>query len=167
MGHRHGSSGAAARRRSFARRPARPLHEASIELEVPFHDVDALGVVWHGHYYRYLELARTQLLRSRGLDAGDLVGPRYRFLVVESGCRHVSPLRYRDRVRVSAWLRDIEHRIFVAYEVANLTAGRRAARAHTTLAITAKDGKMLLRTPQAIHDRLVVNPPEKPGTTAP
>ena len=47
-----------------ARRGQR-LHETSVEIEVPFHDVDALRIVWHGHYYKYLELARTQLLRSR------------------------------------------------------------------------------------------------------
>ncbi len=162
-----GSSTAAARRRSFARRPAQHLHEASIDFEVPFYDVDALGVVWHGHYYKYLELARTQLLRARGLDAGDLVGPRYRFLVIESACRHTSPLRYGDRVRVTAWLRDVEHRIFVAYEVTNLTASRRAARAHTILATTDKNGKMLLRTPRAIRDGLVADPPGMPGTPAP
>src|SRR5262245_2269193 len=159
----NGWSGAAARRRSVARRPAERLEEVSIELEVPFHDVDALGIVWHGHYYKYLELARTRLLRARGLDAGDLVGPRYRFLVIESACRHASPLRYGDRLRVSAWLRDFEHRIFVAYEVTNLSTGRRAARAHTILATTDKHGKMLLRTPRAIRDRLVADPP---GTSA-
>jgi YbgC/YbaW family acyl-CoA thioester hydrolase len=157
------SSGAAARRRSATRRPAQRLHEASIEFEVPFHDVDALGVVWHGHYYKYLELARTRLLRARGLDAGDLVGPRYRFVAIESACRHASPLRYGDRVRVTAWLRDVEHRIFVAYEVTNLTTGRRAARAHTILATTDRGGNLLLRTPRAIRERLGA---DLPGASA-
>ena len=26
----------------------------SVELEVPFHDVDSLHIVWHGHYYKSL-----------------------------------------------------------------------------------------------------------------
>ena len=26
---------------------------ASVELEVPFHDVDMMEVAWHGHYVRY------------------------------------------------------------------------------------------------------------------
>ena len=41
--------------------------QVEVELEVPFHDVDMLQLVWHGHYYKYFELARTQLLRQRGL----------------------------------------------------------------------------------------------------
>ena len=126
---------------------------AAIEIEIPFHDVDALGVVWHGHYYKYLELARTRLLRERGLDAGDLIGPRYRFLVIESKCRHGFPLHYRDQIRVTARFRDLQHRLFIAYEITNLTHGRRAARAHTILATLDRDGRMLLETPEEIRQR--------------
>ncbi len=62
------SSGHALRPYWGERRGMPRLHETSIEFEVPFHDVDALRVVWHGHYYKYLELARTALFRSSGLD---------------------------------------------------------------------------------------------------
>jgi acyl-CoA thioester hydrolase len=110
--------------------------------------------VWHGHYYKYLELARTALLRGCGLDGGDLAGSGYRFVVIESRCRHVHPLRYADRVRVTARLRDLRHRIAIRYEVANLTAGRCAARAETVLATTTAEGRLLLETPPAILRRL-------------
>ena len=130
------------------------LHESKIELEIPFHDVDVLGVVWHGHYYKYLELARTKLLRSIGLDAGDLIGPRYRFLVIESRCRYAFPLYYGDRARVCAWLRDVKNRIFIAYEVTNLSHQRRAARGHTVLTTLNAEGRMLLETPDAILKRI-------------
>jgi acyl-CoA thioester hydrolase len=126
------------------------LHETSIELEVPFHDVDALHVVWHGHYYKYFELARTKLLRGLGLDQGELIGPRYRFLVVESRCRYAFPLRYGERARVTAWLRDVRNRVLVAYEVTNLSHGRRAARGHTALATLDREGRLLLETPGEI-----------------
>jgi len=136
-------------------RPRRArLHETSVELEVPFHDVDMLGVVWHGHYLKYFELARTALLRSRNLDAADLIGPRYRFVVIESRCRHGFALRYGDRVRATAWLGDTARRIVVHYELHNLSAGRRAARGRTALATLGEDGQLLLRTPGPILERL-------------
>ena len=91
---------------------------------MPLHDVDLLGVVWHGNYYKYLELARTRLLRTRGLDAGDLIGKRYRFYVIESRCRHTFPLRYGDQARVTAWVRDTRHRVLIAYEVISRYAFR-------------------------------------------
>ena len=130
------------------------LREVRIELEVPFHDIDGLGIVWHGHYYKYLELARTKLLRSVGLDAGDVIGPRYRFVIVESHCRYTSALRYGDGVRVAAWFGDYRHRIRILYDVTNVATGRRAARGHTILATTDLDGRLLLETPPGIVERI-------------
>lgn len=129
--------------------------ETCVELDVPFHDVDPLGVVWHGHYYKYFELARTRLLRERGLDAGELIGPRFRFYVIESRCRHSFPLRYGERARVAAWVRDSRHRVHIQYEITNLAHGRRAARGFTSLATLDAEENLLLETPDEIQRRLL------------
>ena len=31
-------------------------------IEIPFHDVDAAEIAWHGHYAKYFEIARCKLL---------------------------------------------------------------------------------------------------------
>jgi acyl-CoA thioester hydrolase len=129
------------------------LRETCIEHEVPFHDVDLTNRVWHGHYYKYLELARTALFRASGLDDDTLIPKRFSLYVIETRCRYVAPLRYRDRIRVSAWFRDVERRLCVGYEVTNLSLERRSARAHTILA-TVEDGRMLLETPREILSRI-------------
>lgn len=129
-------------------------HETVVELEVPFHDVDPLGVVWHGHYYKYMELARAKLLTPLGLDGDELLATGYRLYVIESKCRYVFPLRYRDRVRVSAWIRETENRLLVAFELFNLTHDRRTARGHTILATTDGEGNLLMETPRVLLDRL-------------
>src|SRR5688572_22694401 len=130
------------------------LREVSVEHEVPFHDVDALRAVWHGHYFKYFELARTQLLRAVALDAGELIGGRYQFVVIDSRCRHGGPLRYGDRMRISAWFGDLHRRIHIGYEVWNLTLGRRAARGHTVLATLDREGGLLFETPEEILRRI-------------
>jgi len=81
-------------------RDEKRLHALSIDLEVPFHDVDGLQVVWHGHYLKYFELARTALMRSRHLDVQDLTALGYRQLVVETQCRHTFPCATAS---ASAW----------------------------------------------------------------
>jgi acyl-CoA thioester hydrolase len=131
-----------------------PAHRIEIDLEVPFHDVDALHVVWHGHYYKYFELARTALFRSRQLDVPDMVQLGYKLVVIESKCRHTYPLRYGDTFRVSAWFKEIEYRLHVAFEVHNLTAQRRAAKGHTILATLDPAGNLLLATPATMLARL-------------
>jgi len=131
------------------------LRETSVELQVPFRHVDMLGVSWHGHYLEYIEEARTQLLRSCGLDAGDLIGSKYLFFVIESKCRHAFPLYYADRMRVVAWVADFARRISIHYEITNLNHDRRAARAHTILATADLQRNLLLETPDEIQRRLL------------
>lgn len=125
-----------------------------VELEVPFHDVDGLHVVWHGHYYKYFEIARTALFRACKLDVPDMIELGYRMVVIESKCRHVFPLRYGDKFRVSAWFKEFEYRLHVAFEIWNLTADRRAAKGHTVLATLDAGGNLLLATPATMSTRV-------------
>ena len=139
---------------SNGRRTKRRSCEISVEFEIPFHDVDALQIVWHGHYYKYFEMARTALLRSCKLDGPEVSELGHGMLIIESHCRHVSPLAYGDQIRITAWLADVVHRVHIRYEIQNLSQGRRAARGHTMLVATTRNGEMLHRTPQGILDRL-------------
>jgi acyl-CoA thioester hydrolase len=132
-----------------------PSHRVDVALEVPFHDVDGLHVVWHGHYYKYFEIARTALFRSCRLDVPDMIELGYRMVVIESKCRHVFPLRYGDKFRVSASFKEIEYRLHVAFEIFNLTEQRRAAKGHTLLATLDAAGNLLLATPAVMVTRVV------------
>jgi acyl-CoA thioester hydrolase len=137
-----------------------PPHAVSVDLEVPFHDVDALQVVWHGHYLKYFEVARTALFRAKGLHSERFRDLGFGLLIMESHCRHTYPLRFGDTARVSAWFKDLDHRIHVAYEVHNLTAGRRAARGHTHLVTLDADGALMLETPAPL--RVLLASPSAP-----
>jgi len=141
----------------LASRPVVPrLHETSLELDVPFFDCDPLGVVWHGHYFKYLDVARTKMLAPLGLDGQELLDSGHRMFVSDSRCRHVNALRYRDRARVTAWLREWEQRLYIAYVVDNLTTGKQAARAHIVLVVTDADGRLLFDVPEILRVRLGV-----------
>ena len=102
----------------------------SVELEVPFHDVDSLQIVWHGHYYKYIEIARTALMRHVGLDNHEIMRLGHGLVMGETQCKHTGVLRYGDRVRVDAWFKDYTQRLCIAYEVRNLTSGKRRAGAY-------------------------------------
>lgn len=131
-----------------------PADAAVYEGTVPFHDCDPLGIVWHGHYYKYLENARTVLLSRHGLDVRDFIEIGHRLLMIETRCRHAYPLRYGDQYRVHAWFIDTEMRLHIGYEVRSVTHDRRAARAWTTLVVTDREGNMLLETPHEVRRRL-------------
>lgn len=131
-----------------------PERAVRVELEVPFHDVDPLLVAWHGHYFKYFEIARTALQRAHRIDAPDLVELGYHWYVIETRARHVAPLRYGERFEVRAWFCEKDPRIGIAYEVKSLVSGKRAARALTILANTRSDGELLFETPREILERI-------------
>ena len=132
-----------------------PAHAISIEHEVPFHDTDALAIVWHGNYYKYFGMASTELFRSRGLLPTDLEALGVVLVVAESRCRHSFPLRYTDRFRVRAWFEDVDLRVNISYEIHNLTHGKRSARGRTILVSLDRTGALLYATPPALRDRLI------------
>ena len=128
--------------------------EVEVELEVPFHDVDMLHLVWHGHYFKYFELARTQLLRQKGLSAEQLVKTGFMFVVIESKCRYPAPLRFGQRFRVGARISEVDYSVKIDYQIWNATENRRAAYGHTVLATLGPGGELLLRTPDALLELL-------------
>jgi len=132
------------------RYPQPPASAVSIEIEIPFHDVDFLQLVWHGHYCKYLELARTALVRSCGLDAPQMIALGYRFVVAETHLRHLGPLRYAERLRVTCWLTELESRLRMAYDLFNLSAARRCAVAETVIVTTTAAGELCLATPEPL-----------------
>ncbi len=131
-----------------------PAEAVSCEFEVPFHDVDALRIVWHGHYYKYLEAGRTALMRSCNLDVPEVAALDLRMVVIDAHCRYTYPLQYADRVRVAAWFTEVSPRIVIAYRLYNLSHNRCAARAQTTLVTTDANGRLLLETPHVLLERL-------------
>ena len=62
---------------------------AEVKVRVPFHDLDPAGIVWHGHYAKYFELARCELLRSFGYNYDDMVASGYSWPVIDLRARYV------------------------------------------------------------------------------
>lgn len=125
-------------------------HFVDVELEVPFHDVDSLKIVWHGHYYKYAEIGRTALMRAHAMDFDRLEAAGYGTVVIETKCRYSFSLRYGDRFRIRSWFEDVEHRVNIAFEIYNLTQSRRSARGQVILATIDREGRLLLETPELL-----------------
>jgi len=79
--------------------PDPPGHRAPLEVlrvRVAFADTDAMGVVWHGNYLRWFEMARTELMRPTELPYPALVGRGIHLPVIEALVRYRKPARYDD-----------------------------------------------------------------------
>jgi len=80
----------------------------TIPVRVYWEDTDAGGVVYHASYLRFLERARTDWLRSLGIDQSALLqDERRQFAVVEANIRYHRPARYDDMLLVSVRVEEL------------------------------------------------------------
>jgi acyl-CoA thioester hydrolase len=136
---------------SSARDEQMPGAPIRVRIKVPFHDCDPLFVVWHGRYFQYLEVARSALFARHKVDVEDVRALNYRMYVTDVHCRYMHPLSYNDEAEITARFTALTPLLRIAYDVRNLTAQRRSARAVTVLATTDASGKLFPETP---HDLL-------------
>jgi len=124
----------------------------TVPYEIPFHDVDSLDMVWHGHYYKYFELARTMLYRSLNFDIDDMKRLGFTFPVIESQCRYSEALRYGQQVDISAHFHEWEYYILIEYRINETGSGKRAAYGHTKQAVCDLMGKLQPCVPESVSD---------------
>jgi acyl-CoA thioester hydrolase len=100
--------------------PGRPpsLPSADIEERVRYAETDGMGIAYHGNYFTWFEMGRTELCRRRGLAYKDIEAMGYFIVVAEATCRYRRPLRYDDRFVVRTYLTEATpKKIVFAYEV--------------------------------------------------
>ena len=60
-------------------------------LRVRYAETDQMGVAWHGGYFAWFEVGRTDLLREQGLTYRELEDRNLRLPVVEVQARYLRP----------------------------------------------------------------------------
>ena len=82
---------------------------AEVIIDVPFFDVDAMQVVWHGHYVKYLEVARCELLRSFHYDYNEMSESGYMWPIVDMSLKYVGSALFAHKIKVTATLKEWEN----------------------------------------------------------
>ncbi|MGB5332072.1 MAG: tol-pal system-associated acyl-CoA thioesterase [Woeseiaceae bacterium] len=84
-------------------------------VRVYYEDTDAQGVVYYANYFRFMERARTEWLRSLGVDMVALMDEERRiFVVAEVQVRFAAPARLSDQLIVTAGLGNLTR---VSFEI--------------------------------------------------
>jgi len=104
---------------------------ASVDIEVPFHHVDVMQVVWHGHYIQYFEAARTALLRKFDYDYPQMQASSYAWPVVTCELKYVRPAVYGQWIRAEATLLEYENRLKIGYQIVATDTGERLTKGST------------------------------------
>lgn len=129
--------------------------EATVSITIPFHDVDSAGMVWHGHYAKYFEVARCELLDSFGYGYDAMRESGFSWPVIDLQVRYVRALKFGQRILVRATLREWENRLLIDYLITDQGSGQRLTKASTSqVAVDMKTGELCLASPDVLFERL-------------
>lgn len=85
------------------------------QARILYADTDKMGIVYHAAYFRYLELARVELIRAAGLPYTMMEAEGLALPLVELGVSFTSPGLYDDYISVHAGLSMVT-RVRVAFQ---------------------------------------------------
>jgi acyl-CoA thioester hydrolase len=132
---------------------AAPVISGALQLRVRYCECDPMAVAHHASYIPWLEMGRTELLRTSGITYAQLEAAGTLLVIVRLDLRYRRPCRYDDLLEIrSRWVGGSRVKIEHEYEVVVLEPGAAhpsppdapytAAIASTTLACVGRDGKL-------------------------
>src|SRR5258708_28798487 len=69
-----------------------------------------MGFVYHANYLIWMDMARTEHLRERGMSYKEMEQQGTFLTVTDVHVRYRQPARYDDMIRVRCWVRDLASR---------------------------------------------------------
>ncbi len=128
---------------------------AEVVIQIPFHDVDLVGIVWHGHYAKYFEIARCALLESFDYNYDRMLASGYGWPVIDLRLRYVKPAQFGQKIRVRATLLEWENRLRIEYLVSDEASGQRLTKGESVqVAVNIATREMCMVSPDVLFERL-------------
>ena len=91
------------------------IHQTSVDMQILFHDVDMMEVVWHGHYARYFEIARCALLEKINYNYPQMRDSGYSWPVIDLRMRYIKPAVFEQIITVRAEIVEWENSLKLDY----------------------------------------------------
>ncbi len=124
-------------------------------IEIPFHDVDAAEIAWHGHYVKYFEIARCKLLDKIHYNYSQMKASGFFWPIIDINLRYIQPAKFSQQICVKAELVEWEHRLKIKYLITDVKTGRRLTKGYSVqVAVEIKSGEMLLASPGVLYRKL-------------
>jgi acyl-CoA thioester hydrolase len=128
-------------------------HETS--LQVRFYEVDAYGMVWHGHYVGWFETGRNDLTQQFQMGPLQLKEMNLLAPVVELNCQFKLPATFGDSLLIQTTMERTEvAKLIFHYRVLDQKNGRVLTTGSTTHVLTDLKGNLLYRVPQEVLERI-------------
>jgi len=137
------------------------LPELSHEIEITpaFYDIDVMEIVWHGHYVKYLELARCALLARFDYDYPQMRASGFAWPIVDMRLKYVRSATYGRAMKVRATIVEWENRLRIDYLLRDAQTGEKLHKATTIqVAVDLATREMCFVSPPVLLQRLGIAP---------
>lgn len=134
-------------------------HSVTTEFSIPFHDVDPMNIVWHGRYVKYLEVTRCHLLESFDYSYTKMFESGYSWPVVDMRIKYVKPVKFEQKIRVIATVKEWEFRLKITYLIEDVITGQKLTKGYTVqVAVDLDSGEMCGQSPDILLQKLGIEP---------
>jgi len=128
-------------------------HETS--FQVRFYEVDAYGVVWHGHYVGWFEVGRNGLTQRYQMGPLQLKEMNLLAPVVELNCQFKLPASFGASLIIQTTMEKTEvAKLIFHYRVLDQENRKVLATGSTTHVLTDLKGNLLYRVPPEVLERI-------------
>ena len=127
----------------------------AVDIVIPFHDVDMMGVVWHGHYAKYFEIVRCALLEKINYNYPQMRDSGYAWPVIDLKIRYVKPAVFGQIITVHAEIVEWENRLKINYLITDLYSGLRLTKGCSVqVAVNMATQEMCFESPAVLFKKL-------------
>jgi len=131
------------------------LLSVEVELTVPFHDADPMGVTWHGNYLRYFEVARCALLDKLQYNYRQMEQSGYVWPIVDTRLKYVKTSTFEQVLLVEAHLTEYENRLKIEYRILDKDTKLVITKGYTIqVAVDKQNQEMCFVSPKALTARV-------------
>lgn len=119
------------------------------ETIVRFSEVDAMGIVWHGNFVKYMEDGRESFGRTYGLGYYDLYEQGLLVPLVKMDISYKLQVKYGERILIeTTWVNCDAAKILFRYRICRATDNALLVSATTTQVFLNLQGELELTNPQ-------------------
>jgi len=126
-----------------------------IFLQVRFYEMDAYGMVWHGHYIGWFEAGRNELTAQFHIGPLQLKERNLLAPVVELTCQYKLPASFGDSLIIQTTMERTEvAKLIFHYRILHKENGKVLATGSTIHVLTDLNGNLLYRVPPEVLERI-------------
>ncbi len=133
------------------------IHHTEIDIKIPFHDVDMMEVVWHGHYAKYFEIARCALLEKINYNYPQMRDSGYSWPVIDLRIRYIKPAVFGQIITVTSCCVEWENRLKLDYLIVDKQTNSKLTKGYSIqIAVDRETNEMCFESPAVLFEKLGV-----------